>query len=206
MAKDYRQYSRATGDNNPAVIAGIIRGNIDSGVTEKELRAAYSAMRKTANRRLVNLAKSEFSRSKSVRYNAGRFKTLNQITSPEEFAHLYADLTRFLNSKQSSVTAMRETRRQQLESLHDLGYTGITRANFGEFMEFMDVLRALGVANALDSDEAYELFTQSKERRISNDELVDALADFAADKRMHGVRLKDLAPLSADTLLSELGF
>ena len=206
MAKSNEQYRRATGDYNPAVIAQIIRGNIDSSVTEKDLRAAYSAARQTANRRLQNLAKSEFARAKSTRYHMGRYKRLEDISSPEEFAHLYADVQRFLSSKQSSVTAMRQTQRRQLESLHDLGYTSITRANFGEFMEFMDVLRALGVANALDSDEAYELYTKSKERHIGNDELVDALADFAKGKREHGIRLADLAPLSADDLLSELGW
>ena len=112
--------------------------------TEQEMREQYARMRKVAQKRLKNLAKSEFANSKVYLRNKDAFPYTRDINADEIAEYLY-EIRNFISARSSSVRGLQGIRREAIESLRagnpETGrapYRFVNKSNFTDFVNFME--------------------------------------------------------------------
>lgn len=126
-------------------------------MTNREIRKAYSDLRKTANKRLANLEKNNLGG-----YGAFRFAKLEQIHADDVGQEL-AELSRFMRDPRHTVRGARSHRENILDALHEKpGFEDINESNFRAWTEYMDHLREKYGNKLFDSGDATDVFMEAE--------------------------------------------
>ena len=126
-------------------------------MSNRDIRKAYSDLRKTANKRLANLEKNNLGG-----YGAFRFAKLEQIHADDVGQEL-AELSRFMRDPRHTVRGAREHRNNILDSLHEKpGFEDINESNFRAWTEYMDLLREKYGNKLFDSGDATDVFMEAE--------------------------------------------
>ena len=127
----------------------------------QELKKEYAALRREAQERLRSLGRSkQWSQTDAYRSNVGQYPTLAQIGDDRRaLERKILQAARFVTSKRSSPSGLRDIQRKQLESLHrNAGYDWVNSSNAQDFFEFLNWLDAIAEKNLF-----YELLRASDE-------------------------------------------
>ena len=144
----------------------------------KAIRKDYSEMRRLANRRLEAFKGTEWENSSQYKLNAGKYKPLSEIKSDKEFAYLLSDLHKFINSKTSTVTGLKQQRNQAVEILQERGYDFINKKNIKAFGDFMEDLRQRKIAGLYDSERLAEIFEISEREKVDPKTVAERFTDY----------------------------
>lgn len=126
-------------------------------MSNREIRNAYSDLRKTANKRLANLEKNDLGG-----YGAFRFAKLEQIHADDVGQEL-AELSRFMRDPRHTVRGARSHRENILDALHEKpGFEDINESNFRAWTEYMDHLREKYGNKLFDSGDATDVFMEAE--------------------------------------------
>ena len=130
-------------------------------VTEKYLRSAYSSLRSKAMRRDKTVSKANVVQEFG---NIDRevFRKSKNLTTTSELLHELSDVNKFLKSKRSTITGLKQQREQVLDFAEKNNFD-VDRGNYKEFIEFMKWFKASEFAKKYDSDseEVAEVFNSS---------------------------------------------
>ena len=126
-------------------------------MSNRDIRKAYSDLRKTANKRLANLEKNNLGG-----YGAFRFAKLEQIHADDVGQEL-AELSRFMRDPRHTVRGARAHRDNILDTLHEKpGFEDINESNFRAWTEYMDHLREKYGNKLFDSGDATDVFMEAE--------------------------------------------
>ena len=126
-------------------------------MSNRDIRKAYSDLRKTANKRLANLEKNNLGG-----YGAFRFAKLEQIHADDVGQEL-AELSRFMRDPRHTVRGARSHRDNILDTLHEKpGFEDINESNFRAWTEYMDHLREKYGNKLFDSGDATDVFMEAE--------------------------------------------
>lgn len=147
--------------------------------TEAELQHEYSRIRREAKDRLRGFERSSTYRESPI-YQEKRnaYPTLREIQGRAQLETLLIDAYRFVSSKMSSVSGVREADRLRVESLQARGYDFVNKGNIKEFGEFMDYLRDKKGMLKPASGDALEIFSEAKEAGVPIDKVARAFATY----------------------------
>lgn len=142
-----------------------------------ELKHEYASLRREATERVRSLGRSkQWSQTEAYRSNVGQYPTLAQIGNDRRaLERKIIQAQRFVTSKASSPSGLRDIQRKQLESLHrNAGYDWVNASNAQDFFEFLNWLDARGEKHLF-----YELLKASDEEdpeevEHAGDEMEDA--------------------------------
>lgn len=126
-----------------------------------QLKKEYASLRREATERVRSLGRSkQWSQTEAYRSNVGQYPTLAQIGNDRRaLERKIIQAQRFVSSKASSPSGLRDIQRKQLESLHrNAGYDWVNSSNAQSFFEFLNWLDARGEKNLF-----YELMRASDE-------------------------------------------
>lgn len=160
-------------------------------VNPDEMRAEYSRLRQTANKRLARMEGTKYEKSQTYIRNAGKYLSIDEITEraaetadrmnlkgearkryiDSHVAHKLADVYKFLNAKTSSIRGMQRVENEMIESLNERGLTFINKDNIHQFGEYMEQLRILHQGRIFDSERAADLFGTAYKKGINPDEI-----------------------------------
>lgn len=172
---------------NPLFLADKYEENI--GLIDKAaIRKDYSQMRKLANQRLSRFKGTEWEKSATYRFNKNRFKRLDQIKSVDELAALVVEVKEFLENPVGSVSGQARRRAKTILELHERGFTFVNKANFSEFTAFMNRMRALGLSNIYDSEQTAEIWSKTREKGATAEEVAEAYKQYSEDNAKAGGR------------------
>lgn len=130
-------------------------------LTEKRLRSAYSELRKTAMQRNRRVS------AENVRQQFGNesetFLTNRNITTTSQLLHELADVGKFLNAKRSTITGLKQQRKNVIDSAEHLGFD-VDAENYVDFVKFMKWFKASEYSKQYDSNsvEVSEVFNSER--------------------------------------------
>lgn len=130
-------------------------------IPESDLRAEYRRLQKIANKRLKNLAASEFSKSNVYLKNRNKFRNVSEIKTKSSLVRLLSDLGRFVGSKTSSVRGMQHRRRESIKELRDNGITWVNIRNFDAWVKTIQYIKAHNARNYYPTNEVMKDITQA---------------------------------------------
>lgn len=133
---------------------------------EKMVRKEYTRLRDISQKRLKRLRAAGFNKTDIYRKNVHHYKKLKDIKSKNELAQRLSDLSRFIESKRSTVRGMRDIRYKQLESLHETGYDFVTEHNLEQFGDYMEEYRDQLLDYEYDSGEAADAYRVAEKHKI----------------------------------------
>lgn len=147
----------------PTALLNIIREDPEA---YKALRKEYSTFRAIAQKRLKRLGESVFSESQTYKKYKNKFKKLDEIKTPQEFAQRLSSLERFIHKKTSTIKGQVEIMRESLGTLHENGYDFVNEDNFIAYGQFMEEYRNQLLDMEYDSGEAAETFNVLEKKKI----------------------------------------
>lgn len=133
-----------------------------------EVRKEYTRLRDISQKRLKRMGKTQFARTQTYKRNVNHYPLLKNIQSESELAARLSDLSRFIETKTSTVSGMKSQMKKALETLHkpDHGYFFVTEENFLDFGEFMEEYRFQKLDEEYDSGEAADTFNALEKHRV----------------------------------------
>lgn len=138
---------------------------LQDNYSEAELRKEYSRLRDVAQKSLKRLGQSEFAGGETYRANVNKYKKLADIHSKSELAYLLTDISKFLMAKGSSISGLREIRRESINTWHEKGFDFVNKKNFDAWVRFLDFVKdQVGVRYL---DEAEDVFRKAQKKGIS---------------------------------------
>lgn len=152
--------------------------------TEQEMRAEYGRLRSILAARARRIEASGEFEYRIVPYNMklDRYKKLSEIPrGPEgQRALIYGlrELAAAVESPLSSVTGLREARKQSLETLHEHKYTFVTEENYEQFGRFMELARIMGMNRLYDSKRVAGQYKGYKEEKLTETEMLDRFQEW----------------------------
>ena len=147
-----------------------IKAMIEAGRV-KEVRKEYTRLRDIAQKRLKRLAAAGYKNAEVYQRNYKHYPLLKNIKSSSELAQRLSDLSRFIESRRSTVKGIKDTRNQALRTLHEHGYKFVTEENYGEFAEFMESYRNNMLDMEYDSGDAADLFGVAVKHEIDPEKI-----------------------------------
>lgn len=132
--------------------AALVKGTL----TEARLRDYYAGARRTAMSRAGRVSKTtEFGDIEKPTF----MKTKNLPTT-QALVREIADVNRYLTSKRSTITGLKQERASRLASLEKHGFDFVNESNYGDFINFMAWFKNSEFAKYYDSndDEVAEVF------------------------------------------------
>ena len=139
----------------------------------KAVRAAYSAQRAIANKRIGRLEGAGLGTGKQ-----GKFPTLRGMTDEQARAAL-AEVSRWNRDTRHTVRGERRFMKQEIEGFKRMGYDWIDESNFYQFTQYMDELREKYGNKAFDSGDAVDVFNNAQKIGIDSDTLRNNFEYFA---------------------------
>lgn len=128
---------------------------VSGGLTSRQLRNAYTQMRDIAVKRLKRLETpknvQQFGKPNLYINNGEYFRKTKYLVSETELLKEIADVSKFLTSKRSTISGLKETREKTLETLREAGYE-IDKSQYVDFMKFMKWFKASEFSKRYDSD------------------------------------------------------
>lgn len=124
---------------------------VESGdISEKRLREYYTEARRKAMGRKKRVSASgiveEFGNDERE-----YFMRTKNITTTSQLLHEIVDVNRYLNSKRSTITGLRQQRQNTIDMASELGFD-IDEDNYRDFIKFMQWFKASEYSKAYDSD------------------------------------------------------
>lgn len=185
---------------NPLFIADKYEEDIGL-IDRAAIRADYSQMRELANKRLKRFEGTQWIKSSIYKTNKNRFKRLDEIKSPEELAHLIVEVKSFLENPLSTVSGQQRNVKSVVETLHERGFTFVNQSNFSDFAMFMDRMRALGLSNIYDSEQAAEIWNTTRKKGASSDEIAEAFSKYTDEKLKEKPKGGERIAVSSDRII-----
>lgn len=116
----------------------------------KQLRQAYSQMRSVARKRIQRL-QSPSSVEKFGKPNDENFRTTRNLVTTSELLKEIRDVSRFLKTKESTITGMKERRDWQINRLQKLGFN-VENKDYPKIKEFLEWFKDSEFSMKYDSD------------------------------------------------------
>lgn len=148
-------------------LPGLQQALAKGAVTESDLRGAYKTLRHRAQQRErsthVESVVKEFGNTERTYFT----KPSNLVTQ-SKLLHELADVNRYLKSKASTITGLKQTRKNVINAAEKQGFD-VDKGNYRQFVEFMKWFHASEYAKKYDSDseEVAEVFNSEKATRGS---------------------------------------
>ena len=162
-------------------------------VSSSEMRAEYSRLRQTANKRLKRMEGTKYERSQTYLRNMGKYMTIEEISAAagevadrmnikgearqklidSHIAHKLSDIYKFLTAKTGSIRGMQRVENELIETLHDRGLTFVNKDNIHKFGEYMEHLRSVHKGRIYDSERAADLFGIATKKGIDPQEIAE---------------------------------
>ena len=152
--------------------------------TENQVREEYRRMREQLRRNVRSIEKSEeFPDAQIVRAFKDQFPTASTL-SGKEVALKLSQLETVMTASTSTLTGLRKSRNETIETFQDRGYTEINAHNFNDFTRFMEATRSLalgilrysyskqGLAVGQDRNKRLDMFQLAKQKGISINSLI----------------------------------
>lgn len=136
-------------------------------ISVTDLKIYYSSARKRALSRSSRISKTtEFGTIEKV-----DFAKLRELKTTEALLHEIHDLNKFLSTKSSTITGLKEIRAEQLKIFHENGMEFVNESNYGKFIDFLKWFKSSEYAKFYDSndDEVGEVFLQAGENATPED-------------------------------------
>lgn len=140
---------------------------INGEYTVSELKKAYTQMRDIAVKRAKRLGSEktvkEFGSSKMYMNNGEYFRKLKGITSTGELVREIADVSKFLKSKKSTITGLKETRKTLIDRLNEMGFE-VSQSDYINLLKFLKWFKSSEYSMKYDSDSPVvaEVFNEEK--------------------------------------------
>lgn len=162
-------------------------------VSRTELKKEYTRLRNIANKRIARVESSEFAFPTELARYKDRFQTSFKDLTDSQLRQRLSELQRFLDSKRSTVTGLRESVTKSIQTLNDFGLTNINEKNLDLFGQFMETVRERNADKIFGSDAAAEFFNENNDRGLSVSDLAKSFARYAekmAGKENEWVRIE----------------
>lgn len=133
---------------------------------EKIVRKEYTRLRDISQKRLKRLEKAGYSKTQAYMRNINHYPKLKDIKSKTELAYRLSDLSRFITSKVSTVSGIKEVQKKAIKTMHEHGYDFVNSKNIKQFGEFMESFRNQQLDMQYDSGDAAELFSVVTKKKL----------------------------------------
>lgn len=150
--------------------------------TAKELKEEYNRLRKTANRRIETMSRSEFTGAEIYQRHKEGFGSPGKMTK-SQLVYRLADLSRFISSEIGTVAGLRRYVDRNIETLRRHGYTFINRKNFIRFTEFMEEWRNQKLNRIYDSARVMELFETVEKKQLPPETIYQDFEDYLKEQK-----------------------
>lgn len=133
----------------------------------KDLRKAYTQMRDIAVKRLKRLETQknvqQFGKPNLYINNGEYFRKTKNLIGETELLKEITDVSKFLTSKRSTISGLKETRAKTIETMREAGMD-LKDSDYVDFMKFMKWFHASEYAKKYDSDASVvaEVFNNEK--------------------------------------------
>lgn len=161
--------------------------SVSSGeFTIKDLRRAYTQMRDIAVKRIQRLTSErnvkQFGKPNLYIENGEYFRKTKNIIGEGELLKEIADISKFLTSKSSTITGLKEKRQTILDRMAEEGFD-IDKSNYLEFLEFMKWFKASEFSKKFDSTSPVvsEIFNSEKATPEDWRKAFEAYANYKQD-------------------------
>lgn len=157
---------------DPAVISHLSPSRIESMFTEKEIRAAYNKFRNEYRKRRSEIQASDYADSPVFQDADEVFLPTGRNMGPVARIHALQEITRFLQSKESSLAGLKEADDRRIRNLQDKGLDIIkTPQDLRNFGQFMKSVKPYFDKMKYDSDQAATLYEYAIMDNISLDNI-----------------------------------
>lgn len=135
--------------------------------TEKEARAEYARLRRSANERIAALQRHGYGDVNSLRYFPKSFESARGA-SEKQVRKMLADVAHFMDLQTTSLRGIQRQRSAAIETLHEHGYDFINKSNFEAYGRFMQAVKNhYGSKKSFASEYYYEIFEARYEKDVS---------------------------------------
>lgn len=140
---------------------------IDGEYTIDELKKAYTQMRDIAVKRSKRLGSEkvtkEFGSQKMYSQDGEYFRKIKYMSSTQELIREIADVSKFLKSKKSTISGLKESRKNLLDSLNRMGFN-VSQSDYINLVKFLKWFKSSEFAMKYDSDSPVvaEVFNEEK--------------------------------------------
>ena len=121
----------------------------------KDLRRAYSQMRDVAVKRVGRLTTEknvkQFGKPNLYIENGEYFRKTKSLVSTSELLKEIADVSKFLTSKKSTISGLKEIRSEVISNLQESGFD-VDTSDYVKVLEFMKWFKASEFSKEFDSD------------------------------------------------------
>ena len=176
-----REFQRKLGGRDAYAPTALMElAETNEGVVREE----YRRLREQLRRNVRTIERSEeFPDAQIVKTYTDQFPPASEL-SGQWLAMKLSQLETVMSAPTSTLTGLRRTRRDIIETLQDRGYTEINKSNYMDFMRFMEATRSLalsilryrytkeGVAVGEDRNKRLEMFQIAQEKGISINSLI----------------------------------
>ena len=153
---------------DPAVLAHSSPRTIRSMYIDKELHAAYTKFRREYRKRLKEINASEYAGSQIFEDASVVFGQTGRSWEPTAMVHALQEITKFLQSKESTLEGLREADQKRIQRLQEKGMDMIqTPEDLRKFGRFMDAIRPYFDRQRHNSDQAADLYNFAQMNNIS---------------------------------------
>lgn len=143
-----------------------LRANMKAG-NIKDVRKEYTRLRDIAQKRLKRMGRSMFADTQIYKRNVNHYLKLKDIQTEQELAARLSDLSRFIETKTSTVSGLEHQMKAALKTLHEHDFNFVTRENYLQFGKFMEEYRFQKLDEmGYDSETAAEAFNQLEVHRV----------------------------------------
>lgn len=165
---------------------------MDAG--EKELRAAYTAMRDVMMKRINRLASGTEAQQRYVQpflRGSRPIVELGQITNIRDLRYKVRELQMYTANERLSISGWKRITKRTVSSLQKAGFTNITEKNIDKFGKYMEKMRSAFGRRIFPSDEIAEAFQEAADEsgKVDERELLSILEDLGAVIEDDGVDL-----------------
>lgn len=148
-------------------------------VTIEEFIKVYSALRKTANKRIKRLENSRFNDSELLERYGNRFLSVTELrnryglAADREVVARVNELYNFLSSKGSTVTGQRKIEKDMIQLFQDRGLDFVNKGNLRQFTKFMEAWRVQFGDKIFKSESAAQLFESAIKKGIDPEKIAE---------------------------------
>lgn len=147
-----------------------IKAMIDAGRL-KEVRKEYTRLRDISQKRLKRLKAAGYEETEIYQRNYKHYPLLKNIKTNSELAQRLSDLSRFIESRRSTIKGIKDQRTQSIQTLHEHGYDFVNDRNYQDFVRFMESYRDNLLDMEYDSGDAAELFGVAEKHKIEPEKM-----------------------------------
>lgn len=151
-------------------IAGMSLNRLKKAVVSGELsvpeiKTAYTSLRRTAMQRERRVGAAAIVKEFG---NTDReyFRKPSTLTTTADLLRELADVNRYLKSKRSTITGLKDQRKNVINSVREMGFD-VDTENYSDFIKFMNWFRSSEYSMKYDSDseEVAEVFNSEKAKK-----------------------------------------